>query len=420
MTSRSLENRAAPTVNYFTPYQNVPAGLAADPQSDGKLVPKLFQKIHIRGVTFSNRIGLSPLCQYSTDDGHMTDWRLAHLGAIAQRGAGFLIVEATAVSPEGRITPQDHGLWKDSQIEPLRRVVDFIHSQNQVVGIQLAHAGRKASMVAPWISFGDVANEKLGGWPKAVQGPGDIPYAEYSAQPQAMCLEDIGKFKADWVAAVKRAVKAGVDFIEIHNAHGYLLMSCLSPATNKRSDGYGGTFENRIRLTLEIAKLTRASVPDSMPVIIRLPATDWLEESLPHEPSWRLEDAVAFSQVLADTGYIDAIDVCSGGNHSAQKLHVKLHVKPSFQALLAANIKQAVGDRLFFAASGMITTAALVQELVTEQQLDFVLVGRGFLKNPALVWKWAEELQIEIGMANRFRWPFAQRGRIAILAKALE
>ncbi|KAE8421017.1 hypothetical protein BDV36DRAFT_292692 [Aspergillus pseudocaelatus] len=334
MTSRSLENRAAPTVNYFTPHQNVPARLAADPQSDGKPVPKLFQKIHIRGVTFSNRIGISALCQYSADDGHMTDWHLAHLGAIAQRGAGFLIVEATAVSPEGRITPQDHGLWKDSQIEPLRRVVDFIHSQNQVVGIQLAHAGRKASM---------------------------------------------------------------------------------------RSDGYGGTFENRIRLTLEIAKLTRASVPDSMPVIIRLPATDWLEESLPHEPSWRLEDAVAFSQVLADTGYIDAIDVCSGGNHSAQKLHVKLHVKPSFQALLAANIKQAVGDRLFFAASGMITTAALAQELVTKQQLDFVLVGRGFLKNPALVWKWAEELQVEIGMANQFRWPFAQRGGvIAILAKALE
>ncbi|KAI9371621.1 hypothetical protein BJX61DRAFT_534643 [Aspergillus egyptiacus] len=401
-----MEVRPASGVSYFTPAQEPPAGTAADPQSDGSPIPKLFQSLKVRGLTLHNRIGLSPLCQYSADDGHMTDWHMAHLGGIAQRGPGFLMIEATAVEPEGRITPQDLGLWKDSQIEPMKRVIEFIHSQNQIVGVQIAHAGRKASTVPPWLSFGDIATEKVGGWPDRVKGPSDIPFSPRFPIPKQMTKEDIENFKASWVAAVKRAVRAGADFIEIHNAHGYLLMSFLSPAVNTRTDEYGGSFENRIRLSLEVAKLTREAVPKDLPVFLRVSATDWLEEVQPDQPSWRLEDTIKFAQTLADSGNIDVIDVSSGGTHADQKIHAK----PGFQAPFAIAVKKAVGDKLSVGTVGMIDTAHLANSLVEKEGLDIVLVGRGFQKNPGLVWKFAEELNVEIGMANQIRWGFASRG----------
>ncbi|KAL2858005.1 hypothetical protein BJY01DRAFT_201733, partial [Aspergillus pseudoustus] len=337
MTPDSVSNLAvkpASNISYFTPAQIPPAGTAADPQSDEAAIPKLFQPLKVRGLTLHNRIALSPLCQYSADDGHMTDWHMAHLGGIAQRGPGFLMVEATAVLPEGRISPHDLGLWKDSQVEPLKRVVEFVHSQSQIIGVQIGHAGRKASTVPPWISFGDTATEKEGGWPSGVKGPDDTAFAERYPVPKAMTKQDIEDFKAAWVAAVKRALRAGVDFIEIHNAHGYLLMSFLSPASNTRTDEYGGSFENRIQLSLEIAKLTREAVPDNFPVFMRVSGTDWLEESQPDQPSWRLEDTVRFAQVLAETGTIDLLDISTGGTHSAQKIHAK----PAFQAPFAVAV----------------------------------------------------------------------------------
>ena len=336
----------------------------------------------------------------------MTDWHMAHLGGIAQRGPGFLMVEATAVQPEGRITPQDHGLWKDSQIEPLRRVVEFVHSQSQIIGIQLAHAGRKASTVAPWLSVADMATEAVGGWPDNVKGPSDIPFHPKFPTPKAMTKADIEEFKTAWVAAVKRAIKAGVDFIEIHNAHGYLLMSFTSPVSNKRTDEYGGSFENRIRLSVEIAKLTRENVPLNMPVFMRVSATDWLEESMPDEPSWRLEDTVNFAQVLAENGDIDVLDISSGGNHRAQHIHAK----PAFQAPFSIEVKKAVGDKMKVGSVGMIDSGNLANCLLENNGLDFVLVGRGFQKDPSLVWTWAEELNVEIAMANQIRWGFSSRG----------
>lgn len=331
---------------------------------------------------------------------------MAHLGGIAQRGLGFVMVEATAVQPEGRITPQDLGLWKDSQIGPLRRIVEFVHSQNQIIGVQIAHAGRKASTVAPWLSFNDAASEKVGGWPNNVKGPGSDPFTDNCPIPHQMTKEDIEAFKAAWVSAVKRAVRAGVDFVEIHNAHGYLLMSFLSPSVNKRTDEYGGSFENRIRLSMEIAKLTRESVPQDMPVFLRVSATDWLEESRPNDPSWRLEDTVKLAEALADSGDIDLIDVSSGGVHKDQHIHAA----PAFQAPFAIAVKRAVGNKLAVGSVGMINSAQLANSLLETDGLDFVLIGRAFQKNPGLVWAWAEDLDVEIAMANQIRWGFGTRG----------
>lgn len=347
---------------------------------------------------------LSPLCQYSAPDGHLTDWHVAHLGGIAQRGPGFLMIEASAVEPEGRITPQDSGLWSDSQIEPMRRVVEFAHSQGQVIGVQIAHAGRKASTVAPWLSMSEMATASVGGWPDRVRGPSDVPYSDRFPVPKAMSREDIEAFKANWVAAVKRAVRAGVDFVEIHNAHGYLLMSFLSPAANTRTDEYGGSFENRIRLSMEIARLTRENVPEHMPVFLRVSATDWLEE-VPGQPGWGVEDTVRFAQALADSGSIDLLDVSSGGTHAGQRVRAG----PAFQAPFAVAVKKAVGDRLKVGSVGMITNGPLANSLLEKDGLDLVLVGRPFQKNPGLVWTFAEELGVEISMANQIRWGFGGR-----------
>lgn len=367
-------------------------------------MPKLFTPLKLRGITLQNRITLSPLCQYSADDGHYTMWHWTHLGGIIQRGPGLVCVEATAVLPEGRITPEDCGLWKDSQIEPLRKIVEFAHSQGQKIMIQLAHAGRKASTVAPWLSQGDVATYALGGWPDSVFAPSAIPYDERHAKPKAMTREDIQNFKRAFVAAVKRALAAGFDAIEIHNAHGYLLHEFLSPATNHRNDEYGGPFENRTRLTLELVDLTRQIIPDSMPLFLRISATDWLEETELSDRSWTVDDTVRLAKILAENG-VDLLDVSSGGLHPLQHIHTG----PGFQAPFAKAVKKAVGDKMKVGTVGGITTAKLGQQLLDEG-LDLIMVGRGFQKNPGLVWTWADELGVEVQMPNQIRWGFGGRG----------
>ncbi|OJJ07167.1 hypothetical protein ASPVEDRAFT_46533 [Aspergillus versicolor CBS 583.65] len=336
----------------------------------------------------------------------MTDYHIAHLGGIAQRGPGLMMVEATAVTPEGRITPQDVGLWKDSQIAPMKRVIDFVHSQNQKIGVQIAHAGRKASTIAPWMmSQGVIATEKVGGWPNGVVGPSDVPFHESFPVPKAMSKEDIEGFKKSWVDAVKRAVKAGADFIEIHNAHGYLLSSFLSPSANTRDDQYGGSFENRIRLSLEIAQATRDAVGPDVPVFLRVSATDWLEENLP-EQSWKLADSVKFAQALAEQGAVDLVDVSSGGVHAEQKVTSG----PAFQAPFAIEIKKAVGDKLLVATVGAITNGRQANQLLEQDGLDVALVGRGFQKDPGLAWTFAQHVDTEISMASQIRWGFTKRG----------
>lgn len=244
---------------------------------------------------------------------------MAHLGGIISRGPGLAFVEATSVTPEGRITPEDSGLWKQSQAEALKKIVDFAHSQNQLIGIQLGHAGRKASTVAPWISGGDTATEAVHGWPNDTLAPSAIAYSDRMPDPNAMTLAQIGELKEAFVAAVKRALWAGVDVIEIHGAHGYLISEFLSPQTNKRTDDYGGSFENRTRLLMELIAASREVMPDGMPLFVRISATEWLEENFPDEPSWTLDESIKLAKQLA--GKIDFLDVSSGGNSAKQHIH---------------------------------------------------------------------------------------------------
>jgi 2,4-dienoyl-CoA reductase-like NADH-dependent reductase (Old Yellow Enzyme family) len=356
-------------------------------------------------MKLQNRVMLSPLCQYSAEDGHYTMWHWTHMGGIIQRGPGLTCVEATAVTPEGRITPEDSGLWKDSQIEPLRKLVEFAHSQNQKIMIQLAHAGRKASTVAPWLSSGEVAPAELNGWPDNVLAPSAIPFDENHAQPKEMTKEDMQKFKTAFVAAVNRAMKAGFDAIEIHNAHGYLLHEFLSPASNKRTDEYGGSFQNRIRLTLEIVDLVRHAIPDTMPLFLRISATDWLEETELKDESWRVEDTVRLAKILADRG-VDLLDVSSGGLHSRQHIHAG----PCYQAPFAKEVKNSVGDKMAVATVGSITTGKQANDLL-EEGLDLIIAGRMFQKNPGLLWAWSDELGVEVHWANQIRWGFGGRGK---------
>ncbi|KAK0609101.1 NADPH dehydrogenase afvA [Lasiodiplodia hormozganensis] len=407
MTNTELINVAAPGVEYFTPWQAVPAGTATDPQPDNKPIPKLFQPLQIRGMRVQNRIMLSPLCQYSARDGHIAEWHSAHLGGIISRGPGISLAEATGVLAEGRITPHCPGLWKDSQIAPWKRVVDFAHTQNQKLGIQLAHAGRKASTVAPFLSFSAKAPLEDGGWPEDVKGASAVPYDENVCVPKEMTQEDIDEVREGFAAAARRAVEAGFDFVEIHNAHGYLLHSFLSPVANRRTDRYGGSFENRTRLTLEVVDAVRAAIPETMPLFLRISATDWLEEveGFGPEKSWTLADTVRLAEILAEHG-VDVLDVSSGGQHPKQKIKGG----PGHQAPFAKAVKEKVGDKMLVATVGTITDGKLANQLL-EEGLDIAAAGRLFQKNPGLVWAWADDLDVQIENAQQIRWGFMGRGK---------
>ncbi|GJC85527.1 NADPH dehydrogenase afvA [Colletotrichum liriopes] len=347
-------NEPAPGIPYFTPKQDPPAGTALLPEGQ-KDVPKLFRPLKLRGLVLQNRIALSPLCQYSAQDGHYTMWHETHMGGIIQRGPGIACVEATAVQPRGRITPEDVGLWKDSQIEPLRKVVEFAHSQNQKIMIQLAHAGRKASTVAPWLSSGSVAGKDLNGWPDDVHAPSAIAWNEHHAHPKEMSTQDVEQFKAAFADSVEE---------------------------------------------------TRAIIPKDMPLFLRISATDWLEEQNDIPESWTADDTVKLAPLLAERG-VDLLDVSTGGNHERQHPHVG----PAYQAPFAIKVKQAVGNKMAVSAVGSIDNAKLANELLEKDGLDVVFVGRGFQKNPGLVFSWADELGVQINMPNQIRWGFGGRGK---------
>ncbi|EJD02133.1 FMN-linked oxidoreductase [Fomitiporia mediterranea MF3/22] len=420
----SIPNVPAPNTSYFTPAQIPPSGTAVLTGDQSKPIPKLFQPIKIRGVEFHNRIFVSPMCQYSAEGGHLTAWHMAHLGGIFTRGPGLTFVEATAVTPQGRITPEDSGLWTDDQIPALRKIVEFAHSQGVKIGIQLAHAGRKASTVTPWIAFRAIAAVEHGGWPEDVWAPSPVRYNDDLLQPNELSKEGIKEIVRAFVDATKRSLKAGFDVIEIHNAHGYLLHEFLSPISNKRTDEYGGSFENRTRLTLEIVDAVRGIIPKDMPLFLRISATDWLEESLPNEPSWRLEDTVKFAGILAAHG-VDLLDVSSAGSHPAQR--IPNPDNPDFKALqapLSEAIKKAHGidtpTGLHVGAVGNITTGPLAEEILRRGMSDVLFVGRQFQKDPASVLTFAEQLGTRIKVANQIEWGLGigvtGRGRKAPLA----
>ncbi|KAH7909617.1 hypothetical protein BJ138DRAFT_1154872 [Hygrophoropsis aurantiaca] len=402
---QSITNEGAPAIPYFTPAQAIPAGTAFKPQPDGKPIPSLFQPITIRGTTFPNRLFLSPMCQYSADNGHLTAWHQSFLGGIFIQGPGLSIIEATAVLPEARITPQDSGLWQDSQIEPLRQIVEFAHSQNQKIGIQLGHGGRKASTVAPWLHAGHIATEAVGGWPDNVWGVTDEPYSPLHAKPHQLTKDGIIATVAAFAAAAQRAVQAGIDVIEIHGAHGFLLSSFMSPISNTRTDEYGGSFENRVRLAVEVVDAVRSVIPQEMPLFFRISATEWLEESLPDVGSWRIEDTVKFAAILAEHG-VDLLDVSSGGTNP--KASVKGGV--AYQAPFSEAVKSALGDSILVSAVGSIANGRAAQNVLDKKQSDIIFVGRQFQKNPGSVWEFARDLGVSIKLSHQIEWGFAGRG----------
>ncbi|KIY64664.1 FMN-linked oxidoreductase [Cylindrobasidium torrendii FP15055 ss-10] len=394
----------APNVSFFTPLQDPPAGTATVPQPDNKPIPTLFTPLTIRGTTFQNRIFLSPLCQYSAENGFITPWHFGHLGGIFTRGPGLTIIEATAVTPEGRITPEDVGIWDDEHAEKLKAITEYAHSQNQKIGIQIAHAGRKASAIAPWLPGKNLATVEQGGWPDKVVAPSAIPFADDYTVPRELTKDEIKELVQQFADAAVRSVKAGFDVVEIHSAHGYLLSEFLSPSNNQRTDDYGGSFENRIRFPLEVVDAVRAAIPNT-PLFYRISGSENLETSLPDTPSWRAEDTARFAPILKAHG-VDFLDVSSGGTHPAQKAVIG----PAYQAPLAEAAKKAAPD-LIVGAVGMITDGHIAQNVLDKGQADVVLVGRPFQKNPGLVWSFADDLGVDITVAHQIRWGIKGRTR---------
>ncbi|KZV73691.1 FMN-linked oxidoreductase [Peniophora sp. CONT] len=373
-------------------------------------IPPLFRPITLRGVTFPNRIFVSPMCQYSSDNGHATDWHLVHLGGFASRGAGAIIVEATAVVPEGRISPEDAGLWTDSQIAPIKRCVDFAHGQGVKIGIQLAHAGRKSSVQAPYIYAPadtleslpkNVAGADEHGWPDSVFAPSEIPWSGSYAQPKALTVDGIKTVIAAHVASTKRAVQAGFDFIEIHGAHGYLHHSFMSPLSNTRTDQYGGSYENRTRFVKEAIEAVRGAMPEEMPLFCRLSASDWAPE-VPEKDQdgtyrqWGPEQTTRLAKELSQMG-VDLVDVSSAGNYAKQKITVS----PGYQVPFSEAIKKAHPD-LVTGTVGMILEPKQANEVIEQGRADVVLLAREFLRNPNFVLTAAMELGVAVKPANQY------------------
>ncbi|KAF4841329.1 NADPH dehydrogenase afvA [Colletotrichum siamense] len=413
-------NEAADNCLFFSPKQDPRPGSAVDPQPSGEPIPKLFTPLKIRGATLQNRIWVSPMCQYSAHEGFHTPWHIAHYGGMVQRGPGLMMVEATAVQANGRITPEDSGIWLDAHVETLKKHVEFAHSQNQLIAIQLAHAGRKASTLAPWLGFETLAGQEAGGWPQDVVGPSDLAWSDKHATPREMTIAEIDQLKQDFIKGAYRSLHAGFDVIELHFAHGYLISSFLSPASNKRTDQYGGSFENRTRLAIELVDAVREVIPEDMPLFVRISATDWLGTNPEWDgPSWTVGESVKLAQILADHG-VDVLDVSTGGNHSQQKIVASA----GFQAPMAKKIKAAVGDKMLVSAVGIIKDGNLAEKLITgsdeegDTPLDLIAAGRGFQKNPGLVWQWADDLGVDIHVAKQIGWGF--KGRVKKVPKKPE
>lgn len=325
---------------------------------------------------------MSPMCQYSSIDGFSNDWHLVHLGSRAAGGAGLVMMEATAVLPEGRISPSDMGLWKDDHIAGLRRITDFIHERGAVAGIQLAHAGRKASVAVPWEGGRQLTPEQ-GGWQTV--GPSPIPFVEGNRPPEPLTADGINKIISAFRDSAKRALSAGFKVIEIHAAHGYLLYEFLSPLTNLRTDEYGGSFENRIRLLCSVVDSVRTVWPEENPLFVRISSSEWTEGG------WNIDDSVKLATVLKGKG-VDLIDCSSGGNI----FHAKVPVGPGYQVPFSEAIRK---TGIFTGAVGMITNAQQAESILLEDKADIILMGRHLLRDPYFPYHAAVEL------GDEFPWP---------------
>jgi 2,4-dienoyl-CoA reductase-like NADH-dependent reductase (Old Yellow Enzyme family) len=330
---------------------------------------------------------MSPMCQYSCDDGLANDWHLVHLGSRAAGGVGLVMVEATAVSPEGRITPKDMGIWGDQHVDTLARIARFVHSQGAIAGIQLAHAGRKASCEPPWLGGARIKTPEAGGWP--VVGPSAIPFHDGDPPPIALDEAGMDGVVSAFEHAAHRALAAGFKVIELHAAHGYLVHEFLSPLSNRRTDQYGGSLENRMRLALRISERIRALVPAELPVFVRISATDWVEGG------WDGEQSVALAKRLGDLG-IDLIDVSSG----ALTPKARIPVGKGYQVPLARQIR--CEAKIMTGAVGLITEAQYANEIITGGDADLVFIARELLREPY----WALKAQAELGAEPSWPIPY--------------
>ena len=346
----------------------------------------LFDSLTIREISIKNRIAVSPMCQYSSIDGFANDWHLVHLGSRAIGGAGIVMTEATSVSLEGRISPSDLGIWKDDHIENLKKISSFILQHSAVPGIQLAHAGRKASHAEPWNGNKPISLTH-GGW--KTLAPSSIPFSPETDIPESLTKQAISKVVEDFSKAAKKAFIAGFKIIEIHAAHGYLINEFLSPLSNKRIDEYGGTFENRIRLLLEIVEAVRSVWHHDFPLFVRISASDWLSNG------WTIKDSLTLSEILKSKG-VDLIDCSSGGIVP----YVKIPLSPGYQVSFAEQIKKQAG--ILTGAVGLITQAKQADSIISEGKADIVLMARELLRDPYFPLRAVHELGIEINWPTQY------------------
>ncbi|MFI5804807.1 NADH:flavin oxidoreductase/NADH oxidase [Streptomyces sp. NPDC051561] len=354
----------------------------------------LFQPFTLRELTFPNRIWMAPMCQYSADAtgaraGVPHDWHFAHYAARATGGTGLVLVEATAVTPRGRISPWDLGLWNDTQVAAFRRITEFLTSRGTVPGIQLAHAGRKASTDRPWLTRGPVGPDNDGWQPV---GPSPLAFQDGHPVPDELTVEEIKEIVGEFAAAARRALDAGFQVAEIHGAHGYLIGEFLSPHSNRRSDEYGGSFDNRTRFALEVVDAVREVWPQELPLFFRISATDWLDEG-----GWSGDDTVRFAALLQEHG-VDLLDVSTGGNAAG----ARIPVGPGYQVPFAARVKAETS--LPVAAVGLITEAAQAEKIVANGEADAVLLGRELLRDPSWAQRAARELGGEMAVPDQYGW----------------
>jgi 2,4-dienoyl-CoA reductase-like NADH-dependent reductase (Old Yellow Enzyme family) len=347
----------------------------------------LLAPLQIREIELRNRIAVSPMCQYSSDDGFASDWHLVHLGSRAVGGAGLVIAEATAVEARGRITPGDLGIWKDAHIEMLGRIARFIKAQGAVPGIQLAHAGRKASCNVPWRGGAAIPPDAPNGWQTVA--PSAVPFQAADPAPQALSVEEIGVVLKAFEAAAQRALSAGFEVVEIHAAHGYLLHEFLSPLSNKRTDQYGGSLENRMRFVLEATAAVRRVWPLRLPLFLRISASDWAEGG------WTVEDSVQLARKVKELG-VDLVD-CSSG---AIVPGVKIPLEPGYQVPFSERIRREAG--VMTGAVGVITEPEQAEDILAGGRADLVLLAREFLRDPYFPLRASKKLGVVIDVPAQY------------------
>ncbi|RLV96248.1 NADPH dehydrogenase afvA [Spathaspora sp. JA1] len=401
----SDEAERSDAVPYYTPKQPVPAGTFYE-EDDSKSVPKLFQPIQVGNLRLHNRIGVSPMCMYSADDKlEATPFHLIHYGAILSRGPGITIVESASVSHDGGLSPHDLGIWTDEQAKKLKPIVEFAHSQSQLIAIQINHGGRKASGQPLFVHLEQSADKSVGGWPDDVVAPSAIPFRPHGnyKTPHELTKKDIDRIVNDFGDAAKRAVEiSGFDAIEIHGAHGYLINEFYSKISNKRTDEYGGSFENRTRFLNEVIDNIKSKIPKSVPIFLRISAV----ENTPNPDAWTIEDSKKLADLVIEKG-ISLLDISSGGNdyQQAPRSGVTKSDREPIHVPLARAIKQHVGDKIVVATvGGLHDDPVLVNKLIEQGDFDLALIGRGFLRNPGLVWEFADKLGVRAHQSLQYGW----------------